>query len=119
MISVRCETDGELVDFTTISMLQPGQISVAICEWGVPNDRLATQFEVIVDRGLNIQEGNELNNEWTSLLTLEQKVEDAEPTDDSALEITPVTSLTISIIFLVVLMVCFILFAPAKIKKIE
>ena len=119
MISVRCETDGELVDFTTISMLQPGQISVAICEWGVPNDRLATQFDVIVDRGLNIQEGNELNNEWTSLLTLEQKVEEAESTDDSALEITPVTSLTISIIFLVVLMVCFILFAPAKIKKIE
>jgi hypothetical protein len=119
MISVRCQTDDELVDLDTIPVLQPGQIAIASCQWVVPENKLATQFEVILDRGLNILEGNEENNEWTSLLSIEEKEQPSDNEDDSMLSILPGTSLSIATIFIILLIIFFVMFAPAKIKKIE
>jgi len=119
MISVRCQTDDELVDLDTIPVLQPGQVAIASCQWVVPENKLATQFEVLIDRGLNIQEGNEENNEWTSLLSIEEKEQPSQNEDDSMLSISPSTSLSIATIFIILLIIFFIMFAPAKIKKIE
>lgn len=119
MVSVRCQTDDELVDLDTIPVLQPGQVAIASCQWVVPEEKLATQFEVILDRGLNIQEGNEENNEWTSLLSIEEKEQVSEENNDSMFSITSGTSLSIATIFIILLIVFFIMFAPAKIKKIE
>ncbi len=119
MISVRCQTDGELVDIETIPTLQPGQIAVATCQWVVPEEKLETQFEVILDRGLNIVEGDEENNEWTSLLTIETKDVEGESNDDSSFSLTPTLSLSVTAVFLILLTVLFIILAPAKIKKIE
>ena len=119
MISVRCQTDDELVDIETIPTLQPGQIAVATCEWVVPEDKLETQFEVVLDRGLNIVEGNEENNEWTSLLTIETKDVVRESNEDSSFSLSPTVSLSVTAVFLILLTVLFIILAPAKIKKIE
>jgi len=119
MISVRCQTDDELVDIETIPVLQPGQIAVATCQWVVPEEKLETQFGVVLDRGLNIVEGNEDNNEWTSLLTIDTKDVERESNEDSSFSISSTVSLSVTAVFLILLTVLFIILAPAKIKKIE
>jgi hypothetical protein len=119
MISVRCQTDDELVDIETIPVLQPGQIAVATCQWVVPEEKLETQFGVVLDRGLNIVEGNEDNNEWTSLLTIDTKDVERESNEDSSFSISSTVSLSVTAVFLILLTILFIILAPAKIKKIE
>jgi len=119
LLGVGLEEGDELVDLDTIPVLQPGQVAIASCQWVVPENKLATQFEVLIDRGLNIQEGNEENNEWTSLLSIEEKEQPSQNEDDSMLSISPSTSLSIATIFIILLIIFFIMFAPAKIKKIE
>ena len=71
LISVRCESNSELIDFETLPMLQPGTVAYVTCDWQVPEDKEQVQFRAIIDRGLEIPEGQEDNNEGILAVAIE------------------------------------------------
>ena len=117
MVSVRCETDDQLMAVTTIAVIEPGELRAVTCDWQVPDDARVLRFSAVVDRGLEIPEGNEENNRMELLMAI-----DAFETPESTSNADALASTGIWIGFIVVCVGLLGLLAfmmPDKIKKIE
>ena len=118
LISVRCESNSELVDFETLPMLQPGTVAYVTCDWQVPQDKEQIQFRAIIDRGLEIAEGQEDNNEGVLAVAIEPALSTtSDQSSSNQLSDGMFWSLTILALFAIA--GAFIFLTPAKIKKLE
>jgi len=118
LISVRCEANLELIDFETLPLLQPGKVAYVTCDWQVPEDKEQVQIRVVIDRGLEIKEGREDNNE--ELLAV--AIEPALSITDAQSSTSPVSDELFSgltVVAIIAIIGLFIFFTPAKIKKLE
>ena len=77
MVSVRCQTDLQLIGVEVIPVVQPGELQSVACDWKVPMDATVLRFSAVVDRGLEISEGNESNNIMEQLVTVAEQSEDS------------------------------------------
>ena len=117
MVTIRCTVNGQTADISTIPTLGPGEISVAECSFQAPIDGTFMTVDVIVDGGEVIDERNETNNEIEASLTLSQPEIVEEADVDAGVSTT--TIYVGSLIALVLIVLAFTLFAPAKIRKYE
>jgi hypothetical protein len=117
MVSVRCQTEQQLIDVQTIPIIQPGELQSIQCDWQVPLDARVLRFSAVVDRGLEIQEGDESNNEMEQLVAInELEVID----EDESAGLLSTQSAWIGIVALALGGLALLVFMmPAKIKKIE
>jgi len=117
MVSVRCETDDQLVGVNTIAVIEPGELRAVTCDWQVPDDARVLRFSAVVDRGLEIPEGNEENNRMEMLMAINEF-----ETPESASNADSLASTGVWIGFIVICVGLLGLLAfsmPDKVKKIE
>lgn len=117
MVSVRCETDDQLIDVQIIAIIAPGELRAVMCDWQIPNDARVLRFNAVIDRGMEIPEGNENNNAMERLMAInEQAITDPTSGGNTVFG----AGLLIGILLTsLVLMGLIAFFMPAKIKKIE
>jgi hypothetical protein len=117
MVSVRCETDDQLIDVQIIAIIAPGELRAVMCDWQIPNDARVLRFNAVIDRGMEIPEGNENNNAMERLKAInEQAITDPTSGGNTVFG----AGLLIGIFMTsLVLMGLIAFFMPAKIKKIE
>ncbi len=117
LISVRCETEDQLIGLETIPILRPGELGSVTCDWQVPKDSTLVRFTAVLDRGLEIPEGNEENNEMERLMVITEAESGDDASSDSVLSNQV---LWVGLIGLVVAALALIGYMmPSKIKKIE
>lgn len=118
MISVRCEMDTELISIGTLPILRPGELGVVTCDWAIPEAPGLVQVRAVVDRGLEIDEGDETNNEAVIAVEIEAK---SVATDSASnnLEISEGMFFGLSLFALVGIIGAFAYFMPAKVKKLQ
>ena len=117
MVSVRCETDDQLMAVTTIAVIEPGELRAVTCDWQVPDDARVLRFSAVVDRGLEIPEGNEDNNRMELLMAIDEYA-----ATDTSSDSDSFTSSVLRIGFIVICLGLLGLLAfmmPDKVKKIE
>ena len=117
MVSVRCQTDQQLIDVQTIAIIQPGELQSVMCDWQVPDDARVLRFSAVVDRGLEIPEGDETNNEIEELVAINERT-DGE-SDDSQSGLAAQTASIAIVVLAVGILGLIVFFMPPKIKKIE
>ena len=117
MVSVRCQTDQQLIDVQTIAIIQPGELQSVMCDWQVPDDARVLRFSAVVDRGLEIPEGDETNNEFEELVAINERT-DGE-SDDSQGGFDAQTASIAIVVLAVGILGLIVFFMPPKIKKIE
>ena len=117
MVSVRCQTDQQLIDVQTIAIIQPGELQSVMCDWQVPDDARVLRFSAVVDRGLEIPEGDETNNEIEELVAINERT-DGE-SDDSQGGLAAQTASIAIVVLAVGILGLIVFFMPPKIKKIE
>ena len=118
MISVRCEMNSELVAIGTLPILRPGELGSVTCDWGVPEQTGVIQFSAVVDRGLEIDEGDETNNEAAIAVEIEASPSSADDSS-SSIEMSDGAFYGLTVIGLLAILGAFAFFAPAKIRKLE
>ena len=117
MVSVRCQTDQQLIGVQTIPIIQPGELQSVMCDWQVPLDARVLRFSAVVDRGLEIQEGDETNNEMEKLVAINELEVDVEEESAGLLSSQSAWIGIVAIAMGVLALLVFMM--PAKIKKIE
>ena len=117
MVTIRCTVNGMVGDIATITTLEPGAMSIALCEFQAPFEGQLLRIEAIVDGGEIIDEGDETNNEGSMNLVLIEPAVTNDVSSDEGLSTT--TIWIISILVLAAIIGGFIFFAPAKIRKYE
>lgn len=117
MVSVRCQTDQQLIDVQTIAIIQPGELQSVMCDWQVPDDARVLRFSAVVDRGLEIPEGDETNNEFEELVAINERTDGK--SDDSQGGFAAQTASIAIVVLAVGILGLIVLFMPPKIKKIE
>lgn len=118
LISVRCEANSELIDFETLPLLQPGTVAYVTCDWQVPADREQVQIRAIIDRGLEIREGQEDNNEGLLAVAIEPALSSLdEHSNSNAVSDGMFWGLTA--VAILVISCLFVFLTPAKIKKLK
>ena len=114
LISIRCQSDANLVAIKSIPLLQPGELGVVTCDW-IPSEQGSQTISVELDRANIILESDEDNN--IQIATVE--VSAAQAVDSSSrADISTSTLWIITLITIAVLIVSFTIFAPKKIKKL-
>ena len=117
MVSVRCQSDDQLIDVQTIPIIRPGELQAALCDWQIPPDARVIRFNAVVDRGLEIQEGDENNNILEELVAIEERVEE---TSDSTEGVFSAQTAMIGAVLVALALLGLIAFLmPPKIKKIQ
>ena len=117
MVSVRCQTDQQLIDVQTIAIVQPGELQSVMCDWQVPDDARVLRFSAVVDRGLEIPEGDETNNEIEELVAISERT-DSEGDEAQGGLSAQVASIAFVVVAVGILgLIVFLM--PPKIKKIE
>ena len=117
MVSVRCQTEDQLIGVQTIAIIQPGELQSVMCDWQIPLDVRVVRFNAVVDRGLEIQEGDEDNNEMEELVAINEIVEE---NADSTEGVFSAQSTMVVVILLALGLLGLIAFMmPPKIKKIQ
>ena len=117
MVSVRCQTDQQLIDVKTIPVIMPGELRYVVCDWQVPDDARVLRFSAVVDRGLEITEGDETNNELEELVAINERTVDS---GDDAQGLLSGQAAVIGIAVIAAGLVGVLVFLmPPKIKKIE
>ena len=119
MVSVRCTADDQTFGSGVIQVLEPGQMGSIICSMKAPTNDNSLIIEAEVDRGTSIDEVDETNNVASEIIGIGIGVEDKTSSDSDSFDIGEGSTLVISIVFIVILIGAFGLFAPAKIKKVE
>ena len=120
MIGVRCTSDGQSFGSGTIQLLEPGQMGSVICDMRAPDGDDSLLIEAEVDRGTNIDEVDESNNQDSTLITIGDAIEQNSKSDgDDSLGIGQNTIYVISVIVLGIIAILFVALAPPKIKKLE
>ena len=117
MVSVRCQTDDQLIGVETVAIIRPGELQSVSCDWQVPLDVRVVRFSAVVDRGLEIQEGDENNNVLEELVAIEEVVDDASDETTGLLNAQTAWFAVIVIALGVLGLIGFLM--PPKIKKIE
>ena len=117
MVTIRCTVNGLTADIDMIATLAPGEIAVAECSFQAPLVGELMTVDAIVDGGGVIDERNDSNNEReaTVTLTLPEETE----TEDVESGVSTTTIYIGSLIALVLIVVAFTMFAPAKVKKYD
>tara|TARA_Y100000766_G_scaffold284494_1_gene303287 strand:+ start:19603 stop:22002 length:2400 start_codon:yes stop_codon:yes gene_type:complete len=118
LISVRCEVNSELIDFETLPMLQPGTVAYITCDWQVPEDKEQVQFRAIIDRGMEIAEGQEDNNDAALAVAIEPALS-SNSDQSSSNQISDGIFWSLTALALFAIVGVFIFLTPAKIKKVE
>jgi subtilase family serine protease len=118
MISVRCEMNTELIAIGTIPLLEPGELGEVTCDWAIPEQPGTVQIRAMVDRGLEIDEGDETNNEAVIAVEIMPK-QTSDDTSSSGIEIGDGAFYGLTVIGLLVIVGAFAFLAPPKIKKLE
>ena len=117
MVSVRCQSESQLIDVQTIPIIKPGELQSVMCDWQIPLDVRVVRFTAVVDRGLEIQEGDEDNNAMEQLVAIDERVD--ENTDSTESGLSAQTTM-IAVVLLALAAIGFIIFMmPPKIKKIQ
>ena len=117
MVSVRCQTDQQLIGVQTIAIIQPGELQSVLCDWQVPEDARVLRFSAVVDRGLEIPEGDETNNAMEELVAINER---ADVANDGAEGGIAAGAASIGIVVVALGLLGLIIFMmPPKIKKIE
>ena len=116
-ISVRCQNDQQLMSVETIPVLAPGELGSVTCDWQIPDDATVIRFSAVVDRGLEIPEGDESNNIMEKLVGIEEKKVADKTSSDTGLSSTTVWTGSIGLLLAVIALFAYL--TPAKIKKIE
>jgi hypothetical protein len=114
---VRCQQGQDLIDVQTISILPAGELGVVTCDWQVPEGIQSTIINIEIDRGGNIIEGNEDNNQAQLTVQVLEEVEDEDTS--SAFDISGSSVWIITIIALVIIIGLFTFLTPPKVKKIR
>jgi hypothetical protein len=117
MVSVRCQANDQLIGVQTGPLIQPGELRAVTCDWQIPNDVEVVRFNAIIDRGFEILEGDEENNEIESLVAINQAQEDGASSQDEG-GVSGVLGVGF-VLLAVVLLALLAYFMPAKVKKIE
>jgi hypothetical protein len=119
MISVRCEMNSELISIGTLPILRPGELGSVTCDWGVPEQTGVVQIRAIVDRGLEIDEGDETNNEAAIAVEIEASASTNGDSSSSSINISDGAFYGLTVFGLLAIVGAFAFFSPAKIKKLE
>ena len=99
-------------------MLQPGTVAYVTCDWQVPQDKEQVQFRAIIDRGLEIAEGQEDNNEAVLAVAIEPALSTTSD-QSSSNQISDGMFWSLTVLALFAIVGAFIFLTPAKIKKLE
>ena len=118
MISVRCEMNTELISIGTLPILRPGELGVVTCDWAVPEQAGLVQIRAVVDRGLEIDEGDETNNEDVIAVEIEVNSANAD-TSSSGTPISEGMFVGVTVLALIGIVGLFAYLTPAKIRKLE
>jgi hypothetical protein len=118
MISVRCEMNTELISIGTLPILRPGELGVVTCDWAVPEQAGLVQIRAVVDRGLEIDEGDETNNEGVIAVEIEVNSANAD-TSSSGTPISEGMFVGVTVLALIGIVGLFAYLTPAKIRKLE
>jgi hypothetical protein len=116
-ISVRCQNGQQLMSVEIIPVLAPGELGSVTCDWQVPDDARVIRFSAVVDRGLEIPEGNESNNQMEKLVAIEENQVADDASSDTGLSSTTVWTGSIGLLLAVIAIFAYM--TPAKIKKIK
>jgi hypothetical protein len=116
-ISVRCQNDLQLMSVEIIPVLAPGELGSVTCDWQVPDDAKVIRFSAVVDRGLEIPEGDETNNLMEKLVGINEKPIADDASSDNGLSSATVWTGSIGLLLAVIALFAYM--TPAKIKKIE
>ena len=119
MISVRCEMNSELISIGTLPILRPGELGSVTCDWGVPEQTGVVQIRAVVDRGLEIDEGDETNNEAAIAVEIEASPSTNGDSSSSSINISDGAFYGLTIFGLLAIVGAFAFLSPAKIKKLE
>ena len=117
MVSVRCETDDQLIAVKTIPILRPGELDIVVCDWQIPENSRVIKFRAVVDRGLEIPEGDETNNIVEALKAIEERSIGDDVSAGSEISTRTIWVGMIGALLLIVGL--FVFFTPDKIRKIE
>lgn len=117
MVSVRCETEDQLIDVQVIAIIEPGELRAVICDWQIPNDVRVLRFNAVIDRGMEIQEGDESNNAMERLMAINEQAIVDTTEGESMLSSTGLWIGMVVISLALLGLIGFLM--PAKIKKIE
>lgn len=117
MVSVRCETDDQLIDVEVIAVIEPGELRAVTCDWQIPDDARVIRFNAVLDRGLEIPEGDENNNAMERLMAINEQTPEDTASADTFLSSTAAVVLFALVSVGLLGLIAF--FMPAKIKKIE
>ena len=117
MVSIRCQTDQQLISVEVIPIVQPGELQSVACDWKVPMDATVLRFSAVVDRGLEISEGNESNNIMEQLVTVAEQSEDS--ADETGGLFSARTAFIGGTVLALVLLGLVVFTMPPKIKKIQ
>ena len=114
-ISVRCQSENNLIAIQSISILMPGQLGVVTCDWLVFESGSKT-ISVEVDRANEVSEGDENNNIQSVSVEVLDSNSDKTSSSDS---IKATTVWIATFIGLAVIIGLFTVLAPGKIKKLD
>ncbi|MCH1461612.1 MAG: hypothetical protein L7U25_04565, partial [Candidatus Poseidonia sp.] len=117
LISVRCETEDQLMSLETIPILRPGELGSVTCDWQIPEDATILRFSAVLDRGLEIPEGDEENNVMERLMVITEAASGDDSSSDSALSNGVLWVGLIGLAIAVLALIGYMM--PSKIKKIE
>ena len=118
LISVRCESNSELIDYETLPMLDPGNVAYVTCDWQVPEGKEQVQIRAIIDRGLEITEGQEDNNEAVLAVAIEPAINEDNVQSNSG-SISDGMFWGLSVVALLAIGGLFVFLTPPKIKKLQ
>jgi hypothetical protein len=117
LISVRCQQGADLIDIKTISILLAGELAVVTCDWQVPEGIESTIISIEIDRGGDVIEGNEENNQAQITVQVLEQVDDDETS--SAFTISSSSVWILTVIGLAVIIGLFTFLTPSKVRKIN
>ena len=87
------------------------------CEWIVPEGDGVVVISAVVDRGLEIDEVAEDNNQAEIIVTIEEEIKQQPVSSGLQMSSTAMTTLAIASIIAIIGLFAFL--APSKIRKIE
>lgn len=117
MVSVRCEANDQLIGVETVALIEPGELRSVTCDWQIPNDVEVIRFRAVVDRGLEIAEGDEENNEIESLVAVNKAPENGASNSDEGLSSGVLGAGFVFVSIGLLALLAYVM--PAKVKKIE
>ena len=114
-ISIRCQSENNLIAIRSIAILQPGELGGVTCDW-LATESGPNTISVEVDRANEVSEGDESNNiQSVSIEVLDSKSDKTSSSDS----IDSTTVWIATIIGLVIIIGLFTALAPGKIKKLD